>query len=120
MVVQEDEDGNRGEEAVVEVESGEETSGELVVDPTMSIPVLQQMIDEDTVIEGLATDDELSVILYVDGEEIARLTPDEFNSPFAYELENALPEGTVVAARHVNEEGIVSGEYQIIVTAAEE
>lgn len=67
VVVQEDEDGNRGEETVVEVEPGEDTSGELVVDPTMSIPVLQQMTDEDTVIEGVATDDELSVILYVDG-----------------------------------------------------
>lgn len=121
VVVQEDEDGNRGGETVVEVgPSEEDPTDDLIVDPTMSIPVLQQMTDEDTLVEGVATNDELSVILYVDGEEIARLTPDEFNSPFAYELENALPEGTVVAARHVNEEGVVSGEYQIIVTAAEE
>jgi hypothetical protein len=119
-VVQVDEDGNDvSQPTPITVGEGEDDSG---IDPIIEdipAPTLDPITDQDTVITGEATEDTMAVVLYVNGVEIARISPEEFNSPFEYSLDGPLPAGTVVQARHINSAGELGGVATRIVTSTE-
>lgn len=81
-------------------------------------PQIDPITDEDTTITGTAGDDRLAIVLYVDGEELGRVEPEEFNSPFSYELEEPLTAGSTLTAHHIDEEGNLSEGVQVVVEEA--